>query len=136
VSKGDLATFFSFFQHSGGIIYTASMRSTFQTKMIGSIELSFIMVIGTKIISPSFVGPEKRPFLTTSRQFYPYTENRELLFVLFTRSRNQSLKYLFIPSFNETLLKQRRIKHSVSAMRIFTDKQNGATLTAGNFCGH
>jgi hypothetical protein len=48
---------------------------------------------------------EKRPLLETSRQFYPKTEKRELSFVLFTRSRNQSLTYSFIPSFNETLLK-------------------------------
>jgi hypothetical protein len=47
----------------------------------------------------------KRPFLKTSRQFYPKTEKSELSFVLFTRSSNQSLTNSFIPSFHETLLK-------------------------------
>ncbi len=34
------------------IIYTASMRSTLLTKIIGSIERSFLMVIGTKNHKP------------------------------------------------------------------------------------
>ena len=39
------------------------MRSTLQTKMIGTIELSIVMVMGTKNYNSSIVGPEKRPFL-------------------------------------------------------------------------
>jgi len=77
-----------------------------------NLEMSFLLVsTNGRLSEPSC--PEKRPFLKTSRQFYPKTENRELSFFLFTRSRNQSLTYSFIPLFHETLLKQRRIKHSM-----------------------
>jgi hypothetical protein len=41
------------------------MRSTLQTKMIGTIELSIVMVMGTKNYNSSIAGPEKRPIVRT-----------------------------------------------------------------------
>ena len=61
----------------GGIIDTTFMRRTLQTNIFGSIELYFMMVIGTKIISPTIVGPKNVRFLelASSRIARLKTEN-------------------------------------------------------------